>query len=917
MPSIPKSTGDISIFISYAPQDKGLLEALERQLRILQLEGLIAIWYDRKIELGSEPQHEVTAHLNTARIILLLISPDFVVSDQCRAEMTLALERHNTGKACTISVLLRPTANWKRAPFGKLPILPKGEEPVTTWHKQDMALSEIAEEICDTVEQLLTQEHHLRSTYRRVMDIPPPPHPKATLLRENVVQEVYTKLIQEDITAIVLTGIAGVGKTTLADQVYHYAKVQSHAGKGPLKGEPLKIKISSSTTMEDIVANLFEVMGKPLSDFSNLAAEKSTIEYLVTELFRVLDTTQEPRLVILDQFEELLDLQGHVRSDRPGVSEWLDLLYSRPCACRFLLTSRLLPQGAREHPPVAYLQEFLVRGLDVSEGIALLRMWGVEASEAELSMAVVRFQGHAYALILLRNLLSNDSNLRITTLLNDPIHMQRFGHMATGLLSYIYTQQLNQEQRDLLLAFSVYREAVPLAAAQTIVESWGKVVKRQLAFALHVLLAQRLLQPSGDGHYGLHPIIADFIREHFVEGNEQANNQVLQQAHAEAARYWQNLSTLSYLPRERRRRIDDVYSLIEAVWHHCCAKQWEEAYTLIVREDIFFNLQRWGGSTILLELYKQLLSGEWQPKRSQEARIHNEIGEVYDVLGQKGTAQQHYEYALRLFRELEERGGEMNTLNNLGAVCRQQGQIERAISYYQEALRICEDAEGDVAGKGITLNNLGKAIYSQGRKQQTLKHMKQAFKYYEQALVHYEQALSLHKKQSDVREEANTLKNIGEVYDTLRRWEDAYAYYEQALSRFRTTGDRRGEGIVLYNLGVLHRRSNRNEEALKCYERACCIFHEIGDRWEEADTLKSLGRLYGLHKVPPRYDVALACCLQAKTIFEGLGEPERGAIPRLVDATLRSVLGTQQFEALLAEVQQQAWRILEQTLPCL
>jgi tetratricopeptide (TPR) repeat protein len=232
-------------------------------------------------------------------------------------------------------------------------------------------------------------------------------------------------------------------------------------------------------------------------------------------------------------------------------------------------------------------------------------------------------------------------------------------------------------------------------------------------------------------------------------------------------------------------------------------------------------------------------------------------------------------------------------------------------------LRICDDAEGDVVGKGITLNNLGKAIYSQGRIEQIIKQTKQEFEYYEQALMHYEQALSLHRKQSDVREEANTLKNIGEVCDALRRREDAYAFYEQALGHFRAIGDRRGEGIVLNNLGVLHRKSNKNEEAFKCYEQAFCIFHKIGDLWGEADTLKSLGRFYGLHRVPPRYDIALACCLQAKTIFEGLGYPERGAIPRLVDATLRSGLGTQQFEALLAEVEPQVWRILEQTLPCL
>jgi tetratricopeptide (TPR) repeat protein len=106
---------------------------------------------------------------------------------------------------------------------------------------------------------------------------------------------------------------------------------------------------------------------------------------------------------------------------------------------------------------------------------------------------------------------------------------------------------------------------------------------------------------------------------------------------------------------------------------------------LIIQEGIFFDLQRWGGSTILRELYEHLLAGAWQPRRSQQARLHNELGEIYDMLGNKGRAHTHYEQAWQIFHELEERSGEVTALTNLGSVCRQQGSIETAIHYYQEA----------------------------------------------------------------------------------------------------------------------------------------------------------------------------------------------------------------------------------------
>ena len=39
-----------------------------------------------------------------------------------------------------------------------------------------------------------------------------------------VVKEIYAKLIQPDMTAVALTGIAGVGKSTLAALVYRFAE---------------------------------------------------------------------------------------------------------------------------------------------------------------------------------------------------------------------------------------------------------------------------------------------------------------------------------------------------------------------------------------------------------------------------------------------------------------------------------------------------------------------------------------------------------------------------------------------------------------------------------------------------------------------------------------------------------------------
>ena len=61
-------------------------------------------------------------------------------------EIQRAIERHQTGEARVIPILLRPV-DWVGAPFSQLEVLPKNRQPVTTWGNQDEAFCEIAEGI--------------------------------------------------------------------------------------------------------------------------------------------------------------------------------------------------------------------------------------------------------------------------------------------------------------------------------------------------------------------------------------------------------------------------------------------------------------------------------------------------------------------------------------------------------------------------------------------------------------------------------------------------------------------------------------------------------------------------------------------------------------------------------------------------
>src|SRR5437764_167975 len=132
-------TESVEIFCSYAHEDEPLRSALVKHLSALRHQGLITSWYDREIDAGQEWAKEIEKHLNTAHIILLLVSSDFLDSGYCYGvELKRAMERHRGGEACVIPIILRPV-DWEDEPLGQLNVLPFDGRPVTSWPNPDEA----------------------------------------------------------------------------------------------------------------------------------------------------------------------------------------------------------------------------------------------------------------------------------------------------------------------------------------------------------------------------------------------------------------------------------------------------------------------------------------------------------------------------------------------------------------------------------------------------------------------------------------------------------------------------------------------------------------------------------------------------------------------------------------------------------
>ncbi|MCC5627474.1 CHAT domain-containing protein [Nostoc sphaeroides CHAB 2801] len=224
-----------------------------------------------------------------------------------------------------------------------------------------------------------------------------------------------------------------------------------------------------------------------------------------------------------------------------------------------------------------------------------------------------------------------------------------------------------------------------------------------------------------------------------------------------------------------------------------------------------------------LKLWQQVDDKGW------EATTLNNIGLVYSDLGEKQQAIQYYNQALPIFRAVGNRTGEAISLVSIGAVYSDLGEKQQAIQYYNQALPIFR-AVGDRGGEATTLNNIGLVYSDLGENQEALKY--------------YNQALPIRRAVGDRRGEAITLHNIGLVYYSLEQKQEALKYYNQALPIFRAVEDRKGETNTLNNIGAVYDSLGENQDALRYYNQALPISRAVEDRKGEATTLNNIGAVY-------------------------------------------------------------------------
>lgn len=148
--------GPLTAFIVYHSdgQDEKHCHTLEKHLSVLTRQRELVIRHERLVTAGQDFRAELSQMLDSADLVILLLTPDFIASNFCYAEqMERAMQRHKENRARVIPVFLRP-CYWTELPVARLLALPSSTKAITSFKDQESAWARVARGIHAAVKDL-------------------------------------------------------------------------------------------------------------------------------------------------------------------------------------------------------------------------------------------------------------------------------------------------------------------------------------------------------------------------------------------------------------------------------------------------------------------------------------------------------------------------------------------------------------------------------------------------------------------------------------------------------------------------------------------------------------------------------------------------------------------------------------------
>lgn len=183
--------------------------------------------------------------------------------------------------------------------------------------------------------------------------------------------------------------------------------------------------------------------------------------------------------------------------------------------------------------------------------------------------------------------------------------------------------------------------------------------------------------------------------------------------------------------------------------------------------------------------------------------------------------------SLDLFRDLSDKRGTAHALNNLAEILSADGDLVSARALFEESVPLFEAIE-DRRGLSHALDNLGGILTTQGD--------------YGPAEILYSKSLRLAEELGDKHAVATALRSLGGVAHYQRDHARARSCYEDSVARFREMNDGFCLGKSLIGFALASHEVGDHEHARAVGDQGLALLREADAKGELAPRLNQLGR---------------------------------------------------------------------------
>lgn len=758
MSAIPQPTKALKLFYSYAHKDERWRKRIETHLSMLQRQGYIASWHDQNITAGATWAGEIDAHLTTADIILLLISPDFLASEYCYSvEMMRAMERHDAGEAHVIPIILRPT-DWKGTPFERLQVLPSNAQPLSRWQNRDEALLDITTGIRKAIDELNAHfsdtppfySTRPADTTRALASWNVPYHRNTYFTgREDILAYLHSTFIKgQDGTLIqAIGGLGGIGKTQIAVEYAYQHR------------EEYKAILWAKADSREILASDFVGIAELLNLPQKNTQDQKHIVSAVKQWLQI----NTKWLLILDNAEDF----AMIREYLPSVGKGHILLTTR---------TRIIGRIAR------YIEVSKMRPEE--GGLFLLRWANIIAIDAPLDTAPVADQIKAIEISKVMDGLPlaldqagayiEETACSLSSYLNlyqkqNTVLLKRRGKLISDHPESVFTtwspsfekiQQANPAAAELLrfCAF-LHPDAIP---EEIIIEGASELGP--------------VLYPVAKDPFELNDAIGELLKFSLIQRDSAASTITMHRLLQTVVKAGMDEATQRLWAERAVRAVNLALPDSELIAHHeyqRCLPQAQACLILIEQLHMTFT---------------------------EAAQLLYQVGYFYRKDDQYDRAEPLYQHALAIYEQ--ELGPDhpyvATTIDDLASLYRKQRKYEKAELLYQLALTQAEKTASH-SSIATSLNNLAELYRLQGN-------YERAELLYKRALAYLEQTLGPEHPYV-----ATILENLTILYCDQGKYNQAEPLYQRTLLLYKQTSglDYTGTTTMLGNYIDLLQQGNR------------------------------------------------------------------------------------------------------------